>query len=480
VAELVCMLEKVRQTIKERGLLAQGERVLVGVSGGPDSVALLDALVALQPEFGWELRVAHFNHRLRGAESDSDEAFVRKLAADYGLACAIGSGDVWQRAALERLSIEDAARRSRHAFFQETARSLSLAKLALGHTADDQVETLLLRLLRGAGTRGLAAIHPSNRLGGLTVVRPMLDVWKHEVLDYLRQRGLKFRQDASNWDPQFQRNRIRHELIPLLERAYNPRLKLLLHQTAEMLAAEDQWLEAAASRALEHCRPRPNVLLAAGLLREHVAVQRRAIYRWLLDNNLGEAVDFRTVEALRTMAGQGTVNELVLTEQCRAMCDGQRLELQRSEARNQKSEVRGQKSEAEAHLLNLPGATEVPALGVAVEVQIVAAGEIPHSAIRIPHSSEVWLDAEAVGAPLRLRRWRAGDRFQPIGMSRPKKLQDIFVNEKVPVAQRHRTPLLEAESGEICWVLGYRIGEKFKITPTTQRAYHVRVRSLGR
>ncbi|MFA7002747.1 MAG: tRNA lysidine(34) synthetase TilS, partial [Verrucomicrobiia bacterium] len=232
------MLEKVRQIITERRLLARGEQLLVGVSGGPDSVALLDTLVALAPEFGWKLQVAHFNHQLRGADAVADEAFVRELAAGYGLAFSVGRGDVRAFAAEHKLSIEDAARRLRHGFFQDTARALGLAKLALGHTSDDQVETLLQRLLRGAGTHGLTAIHASNRLGALTVVRPLLDVWKTEVLGYARQRGLKFRQDASNWDPQFQRNKIRHELIPALERDYNPALKTLLHQTAGMLATE--------------------------------------------------------------------------------------------------------------------------------------------------------------------------------------------------------------------------------------------------
>ncbi|MCX7824863.1 MAG: tRNA lysidine(34) synthetase TilS [Verrucomicrobiae bacterium] len=476
------MLEKVRQTIRERGLIAPGERLLIGVSGGPDSVALLDALAALQPEFGWELHVAHFNHRLRGAESDADEAFVRQLAAGYDLACVTGCDDVAGRAARERLSIEDAARRSRQAFFQETARSLGLGTLALAHTADDQVETLLQRLLRGAGTRGLAAIRPSNRMGRLNVVRPMLDVWKHEVLGYIQQRGLKFRQDASNWDPQFQRNRIRHELIPLLERDYNPKLKLLLHQTAEMLAAEDEWIEDAASRASERCRPRPKVLLADSLSREHVAVQRRAIYRWLLDNNLGEAVDFRTIEALRAMAARATVSELVLTEQWRAVSDGEKIELQSSIEGGQRTAT----AEVNSHALNVPGVTEIAELGIAVEVEIVPGDRIPNIAargasragFRAPHSLDEWMDADALGGCLRLRLWRPGDRFQPIGMARPKKLQDIFVDEKIPVAQRRRTPLLEAADGTICWVLGYRIGEKFKITPATRQACHVRVRTV--
>lgn len=472
------MLEKVSQTISERRLLARGERLLVGVSGGPDSVALLDALAALAPEFGWKLHVAHFNHQLRGADADADEAFVRELAAGYGLPFTAGRGDVRAFATEQKLSIEDAARRLRHGSFQETARSLGLAKLALGHTADDQVETLLQRLLRGAGTRGLAAIHASNQLGALTVVRPLLDVWKTELLDYIRQRGLNFRQDASNWDPQFQRNRIRHELIPALERDYNPALKPLLHQTAEMLDAEDEWLDAEAARVLGSGKP----LAVSRLLREHVAIQRRAIYRWLLEHDAGAAVDFATVEALRRMATSGRPTRLTLAGGARVAREGDALALERMRSSNQYSVTSNQSAETR---LAVPGTTAVPALGIVIEVKVVTGKSVPKSGTLQKHKSETinlespqeWLDADAVGDTLTLRCWRPGDRFQPIGMKSAKKLQDIFVDQKMPVTQRRRTPLLVATNGEICWPVGCRIGETFKITAATRRALRICIRA---
>lgn len=473
------MLEKVRQTILERRLLARGERLLVGVSGGPDSVALLDALAALAPEFGWKLRVAHFNHQLRGTDADADEAFVRELAAGYGLALSAGRGDVRAFAATQKLSIEDAARRLRHGFFQDTARALGLSKLALGHTADDQVETLLQRLLRGAGTRGLAAIRAASQLGALTVARPLLDVWKTEVLDYAGQRGLKFRQDASNQDPQFQRNRIRHELIPALERDYNPAIKALLHQTAEMLAAEDEWLEAEAARRTED-RGR-EVLAVERLLREHVAVQRRAIYRWLLANNAGAAVDFETVEALRRMAASGQPESMMLAGGVRAARKGEQLALERTHASHPCPATRHY---APTTQLAVPGTTEIGAFGVVVEVEMVTGDGIPKPKAVLkprpktqkPASFQEWLDADAVGSALALRSWRPGDRFQPIGMKSAKKLQDIFVDAKTPLEQRRRVPLLVAANGEICWLVGYRMGEKFKITRATRRALRISVR----
>jgi tRNA(Ile)-lysidine synthase len=479
------MLEKIRQIILERRLLAPGERVLVGVSGGPDSVALLDALAALAPEFGWRLQVAHFNHRLRGADSNGDEAFVRELAAGHGLPFSAGGGDVRAFAAESKLSIEDAARRLRHGFFRETAGTLGVEKLALGHNADDQVETLLQRLLRGAGTRGLAAIQASNRMGNVIVVRPLLDVWKTEILGYLRQRGLTFREDASNRDTQFQRNKIRHELIPALERDYNPALKALLHQTAEILAAEDEWMEAEAVRVFEGEKKRTGraTLPVGRLLREHVAVQRRAIYRWLLDNDVGGAVDFATVEILRRMAASGQPAQLMLTASARVFRVEDRLELKKAEGERRKAE--GQKGENAAEWrLKVPGVTAIPTLGIVVNVELATGDRVPKpgavgnpkSKIENPKFLEEWLDAAAVGEAPAVRTWQPGDRFQPIGMKAAKKLQDIFVDEKIPKLKRQGTPLLVAANGEICWVAGYRIGEKFKITPVTTRALRVCIR----
>lgn len=480
------MLEKVRQFILDQRLLDRGERVLVGVSGGPDSVALLDALVALQPEFDWTLHVVHFNHQLRGEASDEDEAFVCHLAEAFDLPVSVGSDDVRAWAEDHRLSIEDAARRLRHAFFQDVADETGMKKLALGHNADDQVETLLQRLLRGAGTRGLSAMRPSNHLGNLTMVRPLLDVWKTEILEDARKRGLKFREDASNLDTQFQRNKIRHQLLPLLARDYNPSLKTVLHQTAAILAAEDEWMEAEAARLLSQCRPEPHTVLLAPLRRAHRAVQRRAIYQWLLEHGSPEkpvGVDFRTVEVLCRMAATGNPGQLQLTAGLNVARLEDRLELVTVSAA------------ADATLpadfaqrIQIPGVTRLAPLGLVVEAAIATGDEVPPPGRRaaghdlpafgskFPIEFEEWLDADAVGGTMTVRLWQPGDRFQPIGMRASKKLQDIFVDEKVPPAQRRRTPLFVAEDGGICWVFAYRIGERFKLTAATQRGLKLHVR----
>lgn len=363
----------------------------MGVSGGPDSVALLDALVAL----GYRPHVCHLNHRWRGEESDADAEFVRQLAARYGLPATIEARKAPQS--------EDGARRARFAFFERVARKTGLRTLLLAHTADDQVETFLLRLLRGAGPSGLSGIWPERPIGSLLVIRPLLSVWRPQILAYLRRRKLTWREDTSNANPRFLRNRVRHQLLPLLARDYNPGIRRVLWRTAEILRAE-----------------------AAG---EPVGFQRRAIR-----DALGP-LEFCAVEKLRRRLFRHWP-------------------------------------------VKLKGRTVIPELGLCVQAQIVkpARGSLSKRGDR--KTSEV-LDAAAIGRRPFIRTWQPGDRFQPLGMHSQKKLQDFFVDEKVPRVQRCWVPLLCAQDKRIAWVVGYRIGEPFKVTEKTRRAVRFRVRFLG-
>ena len=266
--------ERVRQAIRANRLLERGDRVLIGVSGGPDSVALLHLLVDLKDDARIRLAVAHVDHQLR-SDSQDDAEFVADLARRWGLPVAVIRRDVRHASDARGLSLEDRARRVRYAAFQEIAREQQTTRLALAHTADDQAETVLMRLLRGCGLTGLAGIPMTRSLGevtpppaasagggfapkaqalraaaggGVTIIRPLLGVWREEVLGYLRQHRLSYRQDPTNQDTRFLRNRIRHELLPLLEREYNPQLKPLLNQLAEQCRTDAGFLSEAAQR----------------------------------------------------------------------------------------------------------------------------------------------------------------------------------------------------------------------------------------
>lgn len=279
MAKTAPLHERVRQAIHANRLLERGDRVLIGVSGGPDSVALLHLLVGLKDDLRLRLAVAHVDHQLR-PDSQDDAKFVAGLARRCGLPAAIVRRDVRRESEARGLSLEDRARRVRYAAFQEIATEQAATRLALAHTADDQAETVLMRLLRGAGLTGLAGIPMTRSLGDVTIIRPLLGVWREEVLGYLRRHRLSCRQDPTNQDPRFLRNRIRHELLPLLEREYNPQLKLLLNQLAEQCRTDAGFLSEAAQRYWKRLVKSQNGHLA--IRQERFLNQPKALQRQLI------------------------------------------------------------------------------------------------------------------------------------------------------------------------------------------------------
>ena len=425
-------------------LLSQGEPLLIGVSGGADSVALLDALV----QSGYRPHVCHLNHQWRGAESDADAEFVRELAGRYGLPATIESRAV--------AGDEDAARQARLKFFESVAARTGIHTLALAHTADDQVETFLLRLLRGAGVAGLVGIWPERQLGSLRIIRPLLKVCRAEVVEYLKSRQLTWREDSSNTNRQFLRNRVRHELLPLLARDYNPGIRDVLLRTAEILREEDELLSALAEAVpIEALRGQP------------VALQRRALRRWL-----GEELDFDHIESVRQLALSDSASaEVALPDNVIVFREYDTL---RQATREELAAVTGRWP------LNLAGETVIGELGVTFVCQSERSEESLRAteALRSTQGdrNSERFDADALGESVFVRTWEDGDRFQPLGMSGERKLQDFFADEKVPRHRRGRVPLVCAADGRIAWIVGHRIAEPFKVTERTKRVVRLGVR----
>ena len=292
------MRGKVLRNIGERALLRPGDRVGVAVSGGADSVALLRVLLELRSELGIVLAVAHFNHGLRGEQAAADEAFVAELAKQHGLECFIGHGDVRTHASTNKLTVEAAGRDLRYRWFAETARQHRLDRIATAHTLDDQAETVLLKFLRGAGTRGLAGIYPIVNREAFRIVRPLLCVSRAEVEEYLSSLAQAWREDESNLDRRFLRNRIRHELLPLLERDFNPNARQVLAELAVIAQAEQQYWDELVARHLT--TNSSGDLLLAGFAELPVALQRRVLKRFAESG--AAALDFTHVEKLRYCA----------------------------------------------------------------------------------------------------------------------------------------------------------------------------------
>jgi tRNA(Ile)-lysidine synthase len=442
------LLQRIEQNIQNRRLLQRNQPILVGVSGGVDSITLLHALHKISTRQNWRMVVAHFNHQLRGRASDADEKLVRKTAAAMKLPVVVERAKVKKFARKSKLSIEMAARKLRHEFFARVAKKRKIHVIALAHHADDQVELFFLRLLRGAGGEGLAGMKwrsPSPTDKKIMLVRPLLDVTKGELRGFARENEVHFREDATNVSPNVPRNRVRNELLPLLRENYQPGLTKTVLRLMEIVGAESGLVGKLAERWLKERRPDFKSL--------PVAVQRRALQAQLAGHHV--AADFELVEQLR-----GSANQLVSVGSGRSVSrdTSGAVKLQARQA------TRFNADELTINLANAKRRGEFA--GIRVNWQFDKVKKLVRPRYQ---ASREFFDAEEVGEEIVLRHWRAGDRFQPIGLKSGTKLQDLFTNAKIPRLHRMGLIVGATKRGEIFWVEGLRISENFKLTPRTKR-----------
>ena len=425
-------------------LLRPGLRLAVGVSGGADSVALLRALAARRAELGLVLHVAHLHHGLRGAEADADLAFVQAMAEEYSLPFHVKHVDTAQEAAKTAESIEEAARRLRYAWFRQLMAQAALDAVATAHTLDDQAETVLAKFLRGAWTEGLGGIHPVVEFPEGTILRPLLVARRAEVLGYLQGLGQLWREDSSNLDTTFTRNRLRHEVLPLLA-AFNPRLREHLAQMSVLARDEEAWWHA------ELARVAPQIVLSGRPVRgggraagEGFAIDvprlaalapslQRRVLRFAAEQ-FGVSLDFVATEGLRALALSGRA--------------GQKLELPRSlRAERTAREVRmsleapstpaEEKDTLHEYSVPIPGELVAPAFGLHLKVEVVTANQKPSAERRYGL----------------LRNWKAGDRVQLRHSLRPRKVKEVLERLRVSGSARAVWPVLEMD-GAIVWMKG--------------------------
>jgi tRNA(Ile)-lysidine synthase len=462
--------EKVLHYIRGRGLLRAGDRVGVAVSGGADSVALLRVLLELRTELGVVFSVAHFNHQLRGDDSDSDEQFASELARQHDLPFFASRSDVSQHATTNKLSLEHAARELRYQWLLKLAREQRFDVIATAHTADDQAETVLMKFLRGAGTRGLAGIHPVLIRDEVRIVRPLLETSRTEIESYLVACGQEWREDHTNRDTRHTRNRIRRELLPLLERDYNPNLRQLLNATAEIARDEEAAWEALAVKCVDKWhRDEHHLLLQdqssgcpSEFLSESVALQRRALKHFLQRH--GIAVEFQHVESVRLCAHrEGSVVNLPGGWQAKRQAHW--LELISPSTTSQEEEAPDRSHE---YFLPLPGRCAIPEAGITLQATIVPAEA---AALATPGSL---LCLAKIGPNLLIRNWQPGDRFRPAHTGSEEKLKRLFSEKHIPANQR---PLWSVAlvGAQIVWVRGFPAAHSYAWVPGSGDALRIEV-----
>ena len=453
------LVAEVQRFIDTHELLHLGAKVMVAVSGGADSMALLSVLHQLQSTYRLTLTVAHVNHQLRGEEAVRDALFVERYTDKLGLPFHKVDVDVKALKRRTGLSPQHAARQLRHDALQSLSHSLAATHIALGHTADDQAETLLMRLLRGGGPAGLAGM-PAKRI---PFIRPLLGVHRDFILEYLRTTGVPWVEDSSNANRSYLRNRVRLDLMPAL-RGYHPQITQRLHQVADMLRTDNDVLEQQTEVLTRQVLSRKvgNAMLSlrrAPFSAAPVAMQRRLL-RYAIDRLpfSGDRAGFRDVEALLqfVVSGGNVGRRLTLAGQLMAEWHNDVVLLW---------QARALPSTSLSVILPVPGTLTLRGLASTLTAKTVILSQDWQGRLE---SGLALLDGDAAAFPLSLRFPRPGDRFHPLGAAGSQKLQDFFVNKRVPRAIRPHVPLVLA-GPEILWVVGYRIAEPFKVRPETRR-----------
>jgi tRNA(Ile)-lysidine synthase len=431
-------------------MLPATRRVGVAVSGGADSVFLLHAL----HEAGLAVAVLHVNHKLRGAESDADEAFVRKLTADYILPVHVRIAPVPEG------NLEQEARRVRHQFFAEHLAAGTCDRVATGHTLDDQAETVLYRFFRGAGTAGLSGIRPVTETG---LIRPLIDLRREDIRSWLRDRNIEWREDLSNQNPEFARNRIRLQHMPELASSLNPSLPQLLASTATWARGEEDYWNAELTRLEPFyltLRPHTVLLQTKPVLQLPVAVQRRLLRR-AIERVRGSlrSIDFRHVEGIRTLMGawEGSGRIQLPDLDVYRSFDWLRLAPIGFDGRVERDFEMP---------LPVPGLAKNPERGLTIEVELLCRQPVYNDVVE-------GLDWDQCAGLLMLRNWRPGDRYQPRGRQSTEKIKTLFQEHRIPLWERRTWPVV-AQGNSILWTRQFGPASEFAAGPESRNVLVIR------
>lgn len=468
------LVKQIEQYILQEQLAAPGDRILVAVSGGPDSVALLQLLHMLS-QSGWQFKLAaaHVNHGFRKQESAQEAEFVRRLTERLGIPCEIAEFDLPQYIEETGMNSQAAAREKRYTFLKETAKALGMSRIALAHHADDQAETVLMRILRGTGPSGLAGILPRRSEDNVELIRPLLRIYKTDILQFCDEFRIQYVTDSSNAKRTYVRNRIRLDALPYLNQ-FNPELAPALNRLADVMRDEDRLMAQMAQQELDrlvHLETDRCSFSRNGWLKLHVALQRRLIKLILnylsQDSPVGE---FDHLERIRSAVIQDEVPTLSLD------ISG---ELHFYREYDDIRFIRGSLPAPEAYryVLQKQGMQGIPEAGICLLCEIIDARTFtgPPAA----YGDEAYFDNSLISLPLTVRSRLPGDRIQPLGLNGSKKVKDIFIDDKIAPSQRQRIPIVTDADGSVIWIPGVRRSRHGLIGPKTIRILHMKVLESG-
>lgn len=449
------LIDKVKETIKKYNMISEGEHILIGLSGGADSVCLLSVLNLLRDELEINLSAIYIDHKIRSDETPFEIDFCKKICDLFNIPIIIKSIDVIPYAHNNKISKQEAARELRYSAFYETAYQLKADKIALGHNADDQAETVLIRLIRGSGPLGLSAIPPVRQ----KIIRPLIEIERSEIESFLDNHNIGFIIDSSNLTDRYLRNKIRHIIMPELKKI-NPSVVKTILKTADIFRSEEKYFEILVTKSMMKLISRKNeqsieLFLAPLQILEPVIMRR--VLRRAIDETRGlKGISFIHVEEIIKLIKDGKSGDrLYLPDNIRVIKKYSVLVIT--------SEIPKRLSN---YIIEGPGSIYLKEPSLTLHIEFIDAHKIENIE---DNKKSAFINADRLTFPLSVRARNSGDYFYPFGFGKKKKLQDYFVDEKIPRDERDLIPLLINGNNEIVWVVGHRLDERYKVDKTTKK-----------
>lgn len=472
------MIRKFIETVTDYQMFQSSNAILVGVSGGPDSVALIHILTQISTQFSLKLAVVHLNHTLRGTESENEARFVASLAKTQGLPFYVKTVNIPRLQKRSGGSLETLGRQERYRFFLEIAKREKYDQIALGHHADDNAELVLMNLLRGSGLKGMSGIPPVRDAGEgqCRIIRPLIRCTKSEIIAFLDHKKLTYRVDKSNTNPQFLRNRIRCQLLPLLRKTYNPRIDSALNRFASITRIDDEWMNSVVARrfneAVLEVDSNRVVLEINGLRKAHPAIQRRILREGIrrVKGDLRRIRFDHIQSALSILSQKGFNGSLDLPGRIRIRRDSSRLTFTCEKVALRKLKARGDARPEVVFQYRIDGPCSMVIKEIRMKLNFSKIHMAQISRISSSEYRGALFDMDKLVFPLILRNPNPGDRFRPLGMSGTQKVNRFFINQKIPRKDRAGWPVMISQ-GRIVWIVGHRIDESVKIDSKTRMVF---------